>query len=381
MKICFCANSCWYLHNFRRNTIKRLLDAGEEVFCIAPVDRYADELVALGCTHLPWAVDPKGTNLFREVAALIKLSDRIKEANADVILTFNPKVNIYAGLICKVWNKKQVANISGLGVMNGKGYLARMFYFSLYRFSLGQAHHVFFQNERDRDLFLDWSVIASSRTSRLMGSGVDLRKFVYASMPIAPPTKFVFIGRLIEEKGIRLFVEAYSRLKEKHGSAVDGSVVGILEERGVRGAIQPSELKEWQDKLGVLYRGASDSVEKLLPLEHFVVLPTFYAEGVPRAALEASAVGRAVVTTRLPGCTDAVVDGVTGYLCKPNDVDSLFTAMDAAASSSSSERTRMGTAARSRMEKYFDEEQNIARYLDVIHSALVRPLRSEGIGK
>jgi len=265
--------------------------------------------------------------------------------------------------------------------MNGKGYLARMFYFALYRLSLGQAHHVFFQNDRDRDIFLDWSVIASSRTSRLMGSGVDLKKFVYASMPMAPPVKFVFIGRLIEEKGIRLFVEAYSRLKEKHGSAVDGSVVGILEERGVRGEIQPAELKEWHDELGVLYRGASDSVEKLLPLEHFVVLPTFYAEGVPRAALEAAAVGRVVITSRLPGCADAVVDGVTGYLCEPNDVDSLLTAMDAAASSSLSERARMGTAARSRMEKHFDEEQNIARYLDVIHSALVRPLRSEGIGK
>ena len=87
-------------------------------------------------------------------------------------------------------------------------------------------------------------------------------------------------------------------------------------------------------------------------------------------ALEASAVGRVVITTRLPGCSDAVVDGITGYLCEPKSVTSLFEAMDAAVSRSESETARMGKAARQRMENYFNEEHNIMRYMEVIRSAI-----------
>ena len=372
MKICFCANSCWYLYNFRKNTIRHLVASGFEVVCIAPFDNYADKLVSLGCVLIPWNLDPKGINPLKELSALTKLFYLVKGINADIFLSFNPKLNIYGGLIFRFLKRKQIANISGLGVMNGKNFLVRMFYLILYRFSLKKAHHVFFQNERDKDLFASWNIVAPQRTSRLMGSGVDLVKFSYAPIPPAPPTKFVFIGRLIEEKGVRLFIKAFSKLKEKHGSVVAGSIVGILEKKDVRGAIKLKELEDWQDKLGVSFRGASDNIDKILPSEHFVVLPTFYAEGVPRTALEASAVGRGVITTRLPGCSDAVLDGITGYLCEPKSVTSLFEAMDAAVSSSESEKARMGNAARHRMEEHFNEEQNIMRYMEVIRSAMAK---------
>ena len=363
MIIAMSANSCWYLYNFRKNTISALISSGAKVICIAPNDRYADDLIKLGCIHHPISMTADSTNLWRELKALRDLYVLLNRIRPAILLTFNPKLNIYGGISARSLKIRHIANISGLGALNDGGSIMRFAYMTLYRIALHSTEHIFFQNNRDKDLLCNLKVVRPSKTSRLMGSGVDLQRFGYKPMPPSPPTRFVFIGRLIEQKGVRAFVQAAQRLQEKFSSTVQFSIIGMIENSASKRAITRDDLYIWEREHNIRFRGATDDVANAVAEDHVVVLPTIYSEGVPKVALESSAVGRIVITSDLPGCRDTVEDGLTGFICDPENIASIVGAMELAVGLGESAKTQMGQAARLRMRELFDEKDNINEYL------------------
>lgn len=366
MIVSLSANSCWYLYNFRKNTITSLIQAGYEVTCIAPPDQYATKLIKLGCKHQPIALFPDGTNPIQELVSLLKLRALLKKLKPAIYLTFNPKLNIYGGIASRTLKINHIANISGLGSLNNKNIIIKIIYFFLYRLSLSSSKHIFFQNNHDKKIFCNFKIVNPSRASRLMGSGVDLQKFSYQMMPPTPPTKFVFVGRLIEQKGVRAYVKAAQRLMDKYPKRAEYSIIGILEPTHSKRAITVNELNDWENKHNIRYRGASDDVASDVAINHVIVIPTSYSEGVPRVALEGASVGRLVIISDLPGCRETVEEGVTGFLCNPKKIDSIFDAMETALNLEEAAKIKMGAAARSRMEALFNEEHNIEAYLSQI---------------
>jgi glycosyltransferase involved in cell wall biosynthesis len=183
---------------------------------------------------------------------------------------------------------------------------------------------VFFQNPDDERYFVRSGMVSGrQRRVRINGSGVDLARFAAAPLPDGPVT-FLLIARLIREKGIIEYVEAARLVKARH-PGVRVQLLGSLDSNPT--AIAAAEVDSWHKAGLIEYLGAVEDVRPILRQAHVSVLPSFYGEGVPRSLIEALSMGRAIVTTDMPGCRETVDRGRNGILVPPRDVGALADAM------------------------------------------------------
>ena len=220
---------------------------------------------------------------------------------------------------------------------------------------------VMFQNRDDRALFIKRRIVAPPNVVVVPGSGVDLAHFASTPMPESEVTTFLMIARLLWDKGVGEYVAAL-RLLRAAGLTVRGQLLGFLDVKN-RSAIDRETVYAWHREGIIEYLGATDDVRPAIAASHCVVLPSSYREGTPRSLLEASAMGRPVITTDAPGCRDVVDDGVTGYLCEMRDAASLAQSMARFANLHHELQNSMGLAARQKMEHGFDERIVIDTYM------------------
>jgi glycosyltransferase involved in cell wall biosynthesis len=296
-------------------------------------------LVAAGIT--PW----------RDLRAVFKLARLFRRERIDCVLVYNPKPMVWGAIGAWIAGvRRKIVLVTGRGsVLIGEATVVRRAYLALLRLALRRANHVMFQNEDDRALFSSLSIAPRVPTSRAMGSGVDLEAFNYRAPSETSEFVFLFVGRLLADKGIREFVASAERARALIPAA-RFRVSGRLDANP--SAVAPSELKEWTAHGLVEFVGEPKDIRETIAAASVVVLPS-YAEGIPRVVLEAMAIGRCVVTTDAPGCRDTVEDGVSGRLVPPKRVDELVAVF------CELERDRhrvrmMGVAARQRAEALFD---------------------------
>lgn len=367
--VCIAANTTWYVHNFRGRLIAQLIKNGYEVTVLSPPDEYVSRILALGARHVSLPMNRAGTNPLIEGFTLLRLAHRLSAIRPDVLLTFTPKVNIYAAIAARVIGIPVIANVSGLGrVFIAGGWLEAVVR-RLYWIAFREARRVFFQNEDDRAEFLRARIVQCDRTERLPGSGVDTDRFSPASKrPERLHFVFLLVARLLWDKGIAEYVEAARRIQVEHPDA-RFRILGFLEIDNPS-AIPRNELELWTNAGWVEYLGAVDDPRPSYSEADCVVLPSYYREGVPRTLLEAASMGLPIITTDAPGCRDTVDDGVTGHLCRPRDTGHLVEMMRRMLSMNEEERHRMGAAGREKMTREFDEEIVITRYLEVVDDIL-----------
>jgi glycosyltransferase involved in cell wall biosynthesis len=249
---------------------------------------------------------------------------------------------------------RHFALISGLGYGFGRETLRQRFLSlvmsALYKLSLKRSDGVIFQNSDDEALFIARGLTCRDKTSLVAGSGVNLAQFSPAPLPDQPV--FLLMARLIPEKGVREYVAA-SKLVRKEIPEARFLLAGWVESR--RGAITTSELESWREEGVIEYLGVLEDVRPALAQAAVYVLPSYYREGVPRSALEALSMGRAIITTDLPGCRETVVPDENGMLVKPRDPDGLANAMMRLARSAP-RRSSMGAASRRLAERRFATE-------------------------
>ena len=238
----------------------------------------------------------------------------------------------------------------------------------LYRLSQPFADRVFCQNEEDFQLLSSGSLVPMQRLSLVPGSGVDTSRFrPELKMTHNSSFRFLYIGRLLGDKGVYELVAAAQALHES-GLEFELWICGFVDVENVS-AIGETELQCWSKEKYIRWLGATDRVEDALAQVDCVVLAS-YREGMPRSLLEAGSMGLPVIATDVAGCRSIVEDGVNGLLCQPNDVDSLACAMQYMAETPSDSRDEMGKRARERVVSRFDERIVVEATMAAIDSVV-----------
>jgi glycosyltransferase involved in cell wall biosynthesis len=355
------ANSFWNIANFRSGLIEALVSAGHRVIIAAP---QADARWAQshGAEVVEIDIDRSGLNPFTDATLWFAYLRLFRRTGNALFLSFTAKPNIYGSLAAHIAGIPSLPNVSGLGTaFIGEGLLSH-FVSLLHRLAFRKCPVVFFQNPDDRDLFLDRRIVRPGQAQLLPGSGVDLERFA-PSPPTDGSVRFLFVGRLLGDKGVREFVEAAELLRSEE-PAWRFQLLGPFDE-GNRSAIKDVELRSWIERESVEYLGEAEDVRPHIAAATAVVLPS-YREGLPRSLLEAAAMARPLVATDVPGSRRIVQHGVNGLLCAPRDPLSLAEALRQVGLMGAERRAAMGQAGRALVEREYGEHQVVAAYLDAL---------------
>lgn len=364
MIVAITSNTSWYLYNFRRNTIRALLENGHTVLAIAPEDNYSERLSALGCRFVHVPIDQGGTNPVRDLLTLFYFFIIYRTEKPNIVLNFTPKNNIYSTLAASFNKIPCINNIAGLGFLFIEESFSSKIARWLYKLTQPKAKKIFFQNNDDRQLFIKNNFVPIELTDRVPGSGVDLSRFVLKPANNDGVVRFILIGRMLYDKGVKEYVEAARIIKQKY-SNTEFFLLGFLEVNNPS-AVSKSVMDGWISDGIVRYLGVSDSVETEIAKVDCVVLPSTYREGVPKSLLEAGAMGKPIITTDTIGCREVVDDGVNGFLCEPKNIDDLANKLEKIILMSHEDRLAMGMKSRLKIESEFDEQKVIAKYLEAI---------------
>ena len=372
-KILISLNTAWNLLNFRAGLIDDLIRSGYEVVAVAPKDEYVVKLELLGCRFVHLEMDNQGTHPIRDLLLLSRFFRLLKTEKPDLCLFYTVKPNVYGSLASSLCGIPFINNVSGLGAVFIQGGWLRRFVSALYRLAFRNSNRVFFQNRDDLGLFLENNLVKAALTDVLPGSGINLHHFAPADdadrISLSPPFRFLLIARMLKDKGVVEFVNAAQLLKES-GVKAEFCLLGFLDVQNPA-AISSEQIKEWTDQGFVKYLGVSDDVREYIASADCIVLPS-YREGTPRTLLEAAAMGKPIITTNVVGCKEVVEHGFNGLLCEVKNAQDLAEKMKEMLLLSEDQRRLMGENGRLKMEKEFDENIVIQKYLQTIDLALLR---------
>ena len=370
-KILISINTAWNLLNFRAGLIHGLISSGFEVIALAPQDKYVAELELLGCRFVHLEMDNQGTHPVRDFLLLRRYWRLIKIEKPDLCLFYTIKPNVYGSLASTICGIPFINNVSGLGAVFIQDGWLRHLVSALYRLAFRNSNQVFFQNHDDLELFLENKLVKVGLTDVLPGSGVNLNRFTPVDdddrKPLALPFRFLLIARMLKDKGVVEFVNAAQLIKES-GVKAEFCLLGFLDVENPA-AISSEQMKQWTDQGVVKYLGTSDDVREHIAMADCIVLPS-YREGTPRTLLEAAAMAKPIITTNVVGCKEVVEHGVNGFLCEVKNAQDLALKMKEMLFLSEDQRKLMGQNGRLKMEKEFDENIVIQKYLQAIDLAL-----------
>lgn len=351
-RIVILANQSGGLYDFRKDLMIALQEKAE-VYTVVPHNDRWDELQALADRVIELPIDRRGMNPARDAKLLGQYRAILKRLRPDLVLTYTIKPNIYGGLACRALHIPYAANITGLGSAIENGGWLKRFVLTLYKPVLAGAKVVFFENAGNRDTLAATGVVPQGRDVVLNGAGVNLEDYPSQPYPLEGAVRFLFVGRVMHEKGVDELFSAAWRLKRAYGDGVEFHVVGSFEE-GYKPLMD--ELKQ----TGVVkYHGYQSDMKRFYAMADCVVLPSYH-EGMSNVLLEAAASGRPLITSDIPGCREAVEPGVSGYLCPARDADALYAVMRRFLELPPAQRAAMGCRGRERMERQFGKATVVA---------------------
>jgi glycosyltransferase involved in cell wall biosynthesis len=363
--VVLCANSSWYIYNFRRNTIKAFIKKGYKVVVVAPYDDYSKYFSKMTIKHYKFNLNSSSTNPFKEILVIFKLMYLYSHIRPDFVMNFTPKMNIYSTIASIIPRSKVINNISGLGTAFTKDSILLKFVILLYRFTQIFAAKVFFQNKDDMNMFISQKIIPKKKCEYIPGSGVDLEWFGIAEAPNDGVVRFIIICRMLYEKGIGLYADAAESCRKKYGNKVEFIAIGPFNNNKKNG-LQKEVMDDWVAKNIMIYKGAVEDVRPEIARSDCVVLPSVYAEGTPRSLLEGASMGKPIITTNTSGCASTVENGVNGILCRPMSISDLVSSMEKIINITHKDRITMGLKSRELVERKFDEKVVINKYLESV---------------
>jgi len=361
-------NTSWNIYNFRIALLKSLQKDGYRIVAIAPYDEYSRKLEALGFEYHNLAINNKGTNPFEDLKLVWTLYRLYGRVNPDVSLHYTIKPNIYGTVAAWLAGVPVISNISGLGTVFLDNSISSRLARFLYKLVLRFPAKVFFQNADDQALFITSKLVEEKSTGLLPGSGINTSIFSPVDEGRASsPLSFLFIARLVKDKGLVEYVDA-ARMVKKTFPDVQFDILGPLYP-GNPTAITAEEIACWQAEGVVNYLGTSSDVPSVIAQSNCIVLPS-YREGLSRVLLEAASMAKPIVTTDVPGCRDVVENDVNGFLCNVRDANDLALKMEKMIKLEHSQRVRMGQKGRAKVLAQFDEKTVLERYRSVIRDIL-----------
>lgn len=320
---------------FRKDFIKFLVGKGYEVFCFSNdyTENTKSAVRVLGAIPVDYRLDKTGFNPFSDIVDIFLLARKINSIKPDIVFSFFVKPSIYGTLAAKLAAvPRRIAMLEGLGYLYTStktglsfrkkvlqrihGFLCSVGYF--------YSDKVLFLNPDDPIDLSKVSLVKKDKVINVGPIGLELSEYRYMPVKSINPIRFIFIARLLKEKGVFEYLEAARLVKKEHPDA-EFVVLGGLDNKNPS-ALSKQQLEDVIAENLVIYPGHVSDVPSWINDSHVFVLPS-YREGFPRSTQEAMAIGRAVITTDVPGCRETVVDGVNGFLVPPWDVEALANKM------------------------------------------------------
>lgn len=346
-----------------RNLIAELLKMGHEVIVATPRETAYQDIIGLGCKFIEIKIDGHGMNPIKDYSVYRQYKRILKTEKPDLALLYTTKPNVYCGACCRKGKIPVVMNITGMGMALGNKGFAQHILIKLYKFACNgkNVKKVFFQNDESMVFFKNRRIGNSEVFERIPGSGVDLDKYRVQDFPSSETVDFLFVARVMKQKGIDQYLEAAKRIRKSHPETrfhvlggCDESYQSVMEEETKAGTI--------------IYHGRVSNIIDYQKMSQCTIQPSYYPEGMSNVILEAAACGRPVITTDHPGCREGVDDGVTGYIVPVKNSDMLTKTIEKFLSLTIEERTEMGLCGRKKMENEFDIRLVMSAYLKAICS-------------
>ena len=358
-KILILANYDVGLYKFRRELIEELLKK-HQVYISLPKGEYTTELEKMGCFFIETEVDRRGTNPIRDFG-LIKAYKKIMEImSPDIVLSYTIKPNVYGGFVTQLLDIPFIPNVTGFGSAVENGGLLKQISLVLYKLGLRKAKTVFFQNESNLQLAKNYKLIKENY-KLIPGSGVNLEHFSLLEYPPEDTIEFVFISRIMKEKGIDQYLEAAEYITKKYPNT-KFHVCGFCEDE------YEEILADYQNNGIIEYHGMLDDVREILKNTHCTVHPTYYPEGLSNVLLESAASGRPIISTDRSGTRETIDNGVNGFLIKERNTEDLIEKIEKFITLSFKEKYKMGIRGREKVEYEFNRNIVIEKYLEEIKS-------------
>ena len=307
---------------FRADLIKALLAKNYTIYAFTSEYRKEElsEIETLGAIPITYELNRGGVNPFSDIKSTYELSKKIKNISPDLVFSYFSKPVIFGTIAAKIAKVPKVTGmLEGLGYIftehpkatSKKTQLIKSVQVLLYKIALPQLDKIIFLNPDDPKDLLDKHAIRVKEVEVLGGIGLNLNDYSYTSIYPSQPT-FIFVARLLAEKGIHDYIAAARIVKDKY-TDTKFIVLGSIDKKAL-GALTEADLKQFTEANIVEHPGHVNNVPEWIANSSVFVLPSYYREGVPRSTQEAMAIGRAVITTDVPGCRETVIDGVNGFL-------------------------------------------------------------------
>ena len=364
-KILIITNHSYMLYRFRKELIQKLLEDSEVVIS-TPFVGHETDLKELGANCIKTEVDRRSINPFTDLKLLRTYKTILKQEKPDLVITYSIKPNIYAGYLCGKMKIPFCANVQGLGTAFQKALLSNLVTV-MYRTAFRKVETVFFENQANAQAFVRRRILPAKKEVVLSGAGINLEEYRYRQYPDNEKVHFLYLGRIMKEKGMDELFGAVEQLR-KDGCEFVLDLVGFFEDE------YKKQVEQLQSEEIVRFYGFQENPKPYYAQTDCVVLPSYH-EGMSNVLLEAAASGRAIITTDIPGCREAVDNGKSGMLCKVKSADSLYKAMKRFTELSREKRELLGKAGREKMEREFDKKKVVEETVKVITKAMTKQER------
>lgn len=358
-KILILSNHFITLYNFRKELIYKLLEENHEVFISMPKSEENQYFRNLGCEIIETNVDRRGINPVRDLKLILDYIKIMKKVKPDIIFSYTIKPNIYGSIASNLTRYKQICNITGTGATFLKNSFVSEVVKMLYKISVKHSYKVFFQNNGDKNYFVENKMVKSNYEV-IPGSGVNLEQYEFCELPEGDDINFIFIGRVMEVKGIDEYLECARMVKEKYNNT-NFYVAGFIEEEKYKDIIE-----DYNNRGIIKYIGFQKNIKPWIKKSHCTVLPSHGGEGVPNVLLESAAMGRICIASDINGSNDVIDDGRTGYLFKVRDRKALKENIEKILKLSINDRKLLSVRARLKVEEEFNREIVIGKYIQEV---------------
>lgn len=370
----FVINVDWYFHLHWLNRAKSAMARGYQVKLITNFsnDQIKEKLENSGIECFSWGLSRFSANPISGIFSIYSLNSILKKIRPNLIHAITIKPNVYISILSNFLKIPYVLSVTGTGIIFSSNHLRekiiRWIVVKLYQLKNNKViNNVIFENHFDKQRFVE-SGICNRETARvILGAGVDLNKYKYSREKLSSSIKILFASRLLKNKGLFYLIEACRQLRSD-GKNFELHVAGLIDENSPN-AIRAEQIAEWVDEGIIYWFGTSDKIPDLIAKSHIVVLPTYYGEGVPRILIEASACGRPIVATDIPGCREILHDQKNGLLIPVHDSIHLAGAL-ATLMTNKKMRTDMGKAGRKIVEQSFSDTKVIDETLGIYRTLL-----------
>ena len=363
MKITLIANDTTFIYNLRREILAKLIEEGHQVTVLCQFLSHKEALEQMGCELYEVPIGRRSTNPLADLKLFQKFLKILRKIKPDVVFTNNIKPNVYAGLACRVLGIRYIPNITGLGTAVENPGKLQFLSTRLYKWGVAGANSIFFQNEENVRFFREHNMMPKkARVCLLPGSGVNLESHPALPYSHDEVVHFLFVARLLKEKGIELYLSAAKRISQNHPNVMFHICGGCDDPKYLEA------VKEAENDGYIRYHGEQKDMRPYFQMAHCVVHPSYYPEGMSNVLLEAAASARPVIATDRSGCRETVDPGKSGYLIPIKDEEALVKALEDFLALTPEEREALGRQGRQKMEREFDREIVVQKYLEALNS-------------